>query len=109
MIRSHSAAPKFWSLTRALLVMMVATTSHVHAQSLAQRVGNITDGRVQFHFPSRDGSCGDGRTYMRVSTGNGGDIYGNWSSDAMMPACARGPVRVLSAIRHCLNKARVHR
>ena len=92
---SLSAAPALWNLTRALVVLTVVTTSHVHAQSLAQRVGNIADGRVQFHFPSRDGSCGDGRTYMRVSTGNGGDSYGNWNSDAMMPACARGPVRVL--------------
>jgi hypothetical protein len=66
------------------------------AQSLAQRVSNVADGRVQFHFPSREGSCGDGRNYMRItSSGNGGDFYGNWSNDASMPACVRGPVRVL--------------
>lgn len=78
-----------------LSAFVLLTPAQTDAQSLSQRVANVADGRVQFHFPSRDGSCGDGRTYMRVTTGSGGDIYGNWNSDAMTPACARGPVRVL--------------
>jgi len=87
------------AMVRALATMTTVTgivaSIPAQAQSLSQRIANVSDGRVQFHFPSREGSCGDGRTYMRVTTGNGGDIYGNWSSDATMPACARGPVRVL--------------
>lgn len=83
------------TLTVVAVVTGVAATTPAGAQSLSQRVASVSDGRVQFHFASRDGSCGDGRTYMRVTSGNGENFYGNWSNDAMMPACARGPVRVL--------------
>lgn len=82
-------------VTTALVIGMVLV-SPVGAQSLSQKIGNVADGRVQFNFPSRDGACGDGRTFMRVSTGNNNnDFYGSWNGDASMPACARGPVRIV--------------
>lgn len=83
-------------ITTALVIGAVFTSSSVAAQSLSQKIGNVADGRVQFNFPARDGACGDGRTFMRVSTGNNSnDFYGSWNGDASMPACAKGPVRVL--------------
>lgn len=82
-------------LTGFIALSGIATTAPANAQSLSQRVANVADGRVQFTFPSREGACGDGRTFMRVTTGSGDNIYGNWTNDAVMPACARGPVRVL--------------
>jgi HEAT repeat protein len=79
-----------------LATMALALAMPAAAQTLAQRVNSVADGRVQFTYASREGSCGDGRSYMRVmSSGGGTEMYGSWSSDVSMPACARGPVRVV--------------
>jgi hypothetical protein len=78
-----------------LALMTVTVAPSARAQSLAQRIANAPDGRVQFNFPSRDGACGDGRTYMRINAPSGNEFYGNFSSDATMPDCKRGPVRVV--------------
>lgn len=82
--------------TYALAVVgLLAGASVAQAQSLAQRIANTPDGRVQFTYASREGACGDGRTYMRVNISSGNEFYGNYSSDATSPPCARGPVRVI--------------
>ncbi|MEO7996488.1 MAG: HEAT repeat domain-containing protein [Gemmatimonadaceae bacterium] len=65
------------------------------AQNLAQRVASAPDGRVQFNYPARDGTCGDGRSYMRLNWGtNSNEFYGNMNS-ANMPDCVKGPARVV--------------
>lgn len=90
------------TLSVATLATLSATAQ---AQTLAQKVGNIADGRVQFSFASREGTCGDGRTWMRMVSVNGNETYGNWSGEATMPSCARGPVRILleRAARNVVN------
>jgi HEAT repeat protein len=87
-----SARPRVLA-TVALLHVAFATAAE--AQSLAQKIANAPDGRVQFSFASRDGACGDGRTYMRVNLTGGNEFYGNYNSDVTSPPCARGPVRVV--------------
>src|SRR5207248_5673816 len=71
------------------------------AQSLAGRVDNAPDGRVQFTYAARPGVCGNGRTFIQTGPnsyyGNfNGSFYGNYSSDGTrMDPCVPGPVRVL--------------
>jgi hypothetical protein len=85
----------------ATIGLAALACSAAGAQSAVERgVAAVADGTVQFHFASRAGVCGNGRTFFRVdddgwfqtSTGNV-----TWSG-AGIPAdlaCARGPVRVV--------------
>ncbi|MEO7363339.1 MAG: HEAT repeat domain-containing protein [Gemmatimonadaceae bacterium] len=76
-----------------MLALMPAVAAS--AQNLAQRVANAPDGRVQFNYPARDGTCGDGRSYMRLNWGTtSNEFYGNYNG-ASMPDCAKGPARVV--------------
>lgn len=71
-------------------------TPPVEAQSLTQRVASAPDGRIVFNYASREGACGDGRTYMRISTGmSSNEFYGSWSDGNNSQPCTRGPVRVV--------------
>lgn len=79
----------------AASALAVVSASDMAAQGLAQRIANAPDGRVQFSYPVREGMCGDGRSYMRVTWGSGSnDYYGNINS-SNMPDCVKGPARVL--------------
>lgn len=82
--------------TAAITLTLVSATG-VQAQGLAQRVSGASDGRVQFNYPVREGTCGDGRTYMRLNYGSGNEFYGNINS-ANMPDCIKGPARVVLEI-----------
>ncbi len=80
------------------LALTLVSAASVQAQGLAQRIASAPDGRVQFSYPARDGTCGDGRTYMRLNFGTGSnEFYGNMSS-SNMPDCAKGPARVILEI-----------
>lgn len=79
----------------AASALAVFSASDVVAQSLAQRVANAPDGRVQFSYPVRDGACGDGRSYVRLNWSTGSnEYYGNINSNNM-PDCVKGPARVV--------------
>src|SRR5689334_21368228 len=60
-------------------------------QSLAQRISSAPDGRIQFNFASREGACGDGRSFYRMQD----EFNGSWGGGMNMPACVHGPVRVV--------------
>ena len=82
----------------ATLVVLGANISRpAHGQTLAQRIASAPEGRVQFHYASREAACGDGRSYVRINwSPNSNEFYGSYSSDAgMMPACIHGPVRIV--------------
>lgn len=66
----------------ALLVLVAA--SAVQAQSLAQRVGQVRDGKVRMSYATRPEVCGNGRN---VSITRSTD---DWESD-----CQHGPARVV--------------
>src|SRR5690606_4529710 len=86
------------------------TAGSLQAQSLTQRVANAPDGRMQFTFASRDGVCGDGRTFMRMtfSSGTINEIHGSISGDAAQ-MCERGPVRVvLETAARTVTRLRVY-
>ncbi|MGV3707708.1 MAG: HEAT repeat domain-containing protein [Gemmatimonas sp.] len=82
----------------AAIALSLAASASGEAQGLAQRVASAPDGRAQFNYPSRAGSCGDGRSYMRLNYGTGStEYYGNINSSGM-PDCAAGPARVVLEI-----------
>lgn len=65
------------------------------AQSLAQRVAAVRDGRVRFTFPARPDLCG-----YNNSISHGRSSHMNWSSDVSADVeydidCSHGPVRLV--------------
>lgn len=71
-------------------------TGRAAGQSLAQRVRDAGDGRVQLRFASRPGVCGDGRS--TISGGDDNVMRGNWSANdagEWRRRCEPGPVRVV--------------
>jgi hypothetical protein len=75
--------------------------SAAQAQSgLERQVNGAGDGTMQFNFASRDGVCGNGRTFYRVDDDGWYQTTSNgmtFSNDGMRieNVCARGPVRVV--------------
>ena len=76
--------------------------SHSQSQSIANRVSSAPDGRVQFTFAARPGTCGNGRTYIQTGpnsvTGSisyNGNFYGNYNDGMRADPCVAGPVRVV--------------
>jgi hypothetical protein len=60
-------------------------------QSLAQRVGRVTDGSIRLSFAARPGVCGSGRNSIQIIDDEDDD---EWEGD-----CERGPVRVSLRLR----------
>ena len=52
-------------------VLVAAAASTSRAQSLANRIGAVRDGRVNFAFAARDGVCGNGRSFISI----GSDVH----------------------------------
>jgi hypothetical protein len=63
-------------------------------QSLAARIAAVGTGSVQFEFPSRDGVCGDGRSYIRINE----SMSGSFNSSTRMAPCEPGPVRIVLGV-----------
>jgi hypothetical protein len=88
---------------------VLAGSSVIDAQSLAQRIAAVRDGRVQLRFASRNGVCGNGRG----SIGTGGhSVIGEVSSSSdsrnWRDWCEPGPVRtVLTVHGGTVERARV--
>ena len=90
-----------------LLGTAVLAALPLRAQSLEQRVlAAARDGRatgVQFHFPSRQGVCGDGARYLSDGLGGdqrlseGGNVTGWRRGDDWAP-CEPGPVRIVATV-----------
>lgn len=74
------------SIRWLLLAVILAVPAPLAGQSLAQRLGKVTDGSVRMSFAAREGVCGTGRNSIHISDDEDDD---EWESD-----CERGPVRV---------------
>ncbi len=85
----------------AAIGLAVLACSAVHAQSTVERrIAAVADGSVQFHFASREGVCGNGRTFFRIDDdrwfqSSAGSVMYSGSGTPEPYACARGPVRVV--------------
>jgi hypothetical protein len=75
---------------------------------LARRITGAPDGLVKMSYASRDGVCGDGRTFIAdgTSQGRGYDVWfqGGMSMSGtnngdFASRCTRGPVRLLLVVR----------
>lgn len=81
-------SPRFFVALTALLAFGVPLS----AQSLADRVANANNPRVQFTFAARAEVCGNGRSFIQVA---GSSWYGSFNDSDRRDACAPGPIRVL--------------
>ena len=86
-----------WVAAAAIGAATLAATA-VQAQSIASRVGQVSDGSVRMSFAVRPGICGSGNSIWR-SGGRGRTTWGNnwnysrdveWEDD-----CSRGPGRIV--------------
>lgn len=84
-------------MTAAALASSAALAGAACAQgnALDRRVGDVTTGAVQFHFASREATCGDGRSFLRTDENSWYGSYINTSDPGMHARCERGPVRVV--------------
>ncbi len=87
-------SPRTIRALSALALFTAAAHGAVRAQSLAQRVARAPEGRVQFSFATRDGVCGDGRTYVHAASDAGVQLYGSFNDLSSEP-CVHGPARVV--------------
>jgi HEAT repeat protein len=78
-------------LILATLALPVSASAAV-GQSLADRVRDADQPRVQFTFAARKDVCGNGRSYYQIS---GNSWYGNFNDAERREPCVNGPVRVL--------------
>ena len=73
-------------------VVLAGVTTGATAQSLADRVADAAQPRVQFTFAGRQEVCGDGRSYYQIA---GNAWYGSFNEGDRREPCVSGPVRVL--------------
>lgn len=83
--------------TATLCVLLLGCSTAGAQSSLERRIAGAGDGTVQFNFASRDGVCGNGRSFFRADDDGWYQTTSNGSYDDGMRAdvCARGPVRVV--------------
>ena len=86
---------RWWRI--AALAPTVVWASAVGAQGLERQVAAMGDGTAQFHFASRDGVCGNGRTFYRVDDDGwySTSSNGSYGDGVRSQLCERGPVRVV--------------
>src|SRR5215213_1939477 len=82
----------------ALVVIASLITREVKAQSIANRVANVRNGKVRMTFASRPEVCGGGNWISR-----GGNNRMNWSDDQSADVvydeeCSHSPVRVVLSV-----------
>ncbi len=78
-------------LIPATLALSGLATS-LPAQTLADRVANASQPRVQFTYSARADVCGNGRSFIQVS---GNSWYGSFNDGDRRDTCEAGPVRVV--------------
>jgi hypothetical protein len=74
------------------LLLMLAVPAAAGAQTLAQRIAAVGEGRLRFSFAARPGVCSSGGHSITIDDGD--DERGEWES-----ACVPGPVRVSIQVR----------
>ena len=81
--------------SRVLLVLSLMISSPLSAQSLADRVGAVGTGAVNFHYTGRAGICGDGERFMKIGSSHFGSVW----KDMHAAPCDFGPVQVRLTVR----------
>jgi HEAT repeat protein len=74
------------------LMALSTLASGLSAQSLADRIANAAQPRVQFTYAARADACGNGRSFIQYGRDN---WYGSFNDADRRDACVAGPVRVL--------------
>jgi len=74
---------------------LAVAASPVGAQSLANRINALRDGRVSFTFAAREGVCGNGRSFISVGPDLHVGSYTFTSDGRTSESCQGGPVRVV--------------
>jgi HEAT repeat protein len=69
-----------------------ASAAPLAAQSLADRIANAPQPRVQFTYAARPDVCGNGRTFLSIANSS---WHGSWNDGDRREACVAGPARVL--------------
>src|SRR5688572_31713861 len=82
------------SAARGLVLLAIAASS-LEAQSLANRINAVRDGRVNFAFAAREGVCGNGRSFISIGSDVHIGSYTFMSDGRASEPCERGPVRVV--------------
>lgn len=78
------------------LSAMLAGSACAQGSALERQVAAVSDGRVEFNFPSRADACGDGAQWYRVGTDSWyGRTTDGFSVSSSRMACENGPVRVM--------------
>jgi HEAT repeat protein len=78
----------------AIAWLAIAWPTALFGQSLAERIAAGPDGRVQFAYATREGVCGDGRSYVHIGDIAGNQLYGSFNDLSSEP-CVHGPARVV--------------
>ncbi len=89
------AAVAVCSMGAALLVLPPT----VNGQSLADRVGDVEEGKVRMSFAARAGVCGDGHNSVSFRDGRGWNIGHAEQDEDWERVCEHGPVRVVLRVR----------
>lgn len=71
-------------LLLTVLTILTALPPRLGAQSIAQRIGEVTDGKVRMSYATREGVCGNGR-----------NITTSRSTEDWEGTCEAGPARVV--------------
>ena len=104
MIRTGLVIP---AATLAAVFLAPPVSRRHQGGDLGRRITSAPDGLVKMSYASRDGICGDGRTFIADGT-SGGPGYDVWFAGGMSVSgantdiasrCARGPVRLLLVVR----------
>ena len=77
------------------LVLTALAASYSDAQSLANRINVVREGRVSFTFAAREGVCGNGRSFISIGSDVHIGSYSFSSDGRTSEPCQRGPVRVV--------------
>ncbi len=75
----------------ALSAVLLAGSTPLAAQSLADRMGAVDNDVVTFHYRARPGICGDGERFIRTGRSS---YEGSLSSGYRDAPCITGPVQV---------------
>jgi HEAT repeat protein len=93
-MRLRTALIRLAAGTRVLGLLGLGA-SLAQAQSLANRINAVRDGRLSFTFAAREGVCGNGRSFISVGSDIHVGSYAMMSDGRMAEPCERGPVRVV--------------
>ncbi len=86
---STLATSALFVLTAQLLLVSAASAQ----QAISERIASVRDGALRLSFPSREGVCGNGSSWIRTRDGS---TTGSWNGrNDVEVQCEPGPVRLV--------------